>query len=339
MPHLSADKLFRVLNGTPPGGVFFLHGEEEFLREDAATRVIDRHLDPGTRDFNFDSLSGHIATPEEVGSLLATPPMMAEWRVVAIRDAQGLSVRAREAVQSAAKNPPPGLVLVLSAAIPQGSQARFYTDLKRDATSVEFPAIGVNDLPGWLMARASAEYHVELEPEGATALAAAIGARLGTLEAEMKKLVGYVGDRARVTAADVREVVGEVPRVDRWAWFDRVGERRFSTALRELPTLLDAGESGVGLIIGMGAQLLRVAIFCAGGQKVLEAALPPRQRWLAGRVAGQARRWKLAEVDSALTELLRTDRLLKSASLSDRQAMEELLLRLHSRGTALSRTS
>jgi hypothetical protein len=38
----------------------------------------------------------------------------------------------------------------------------------------------------------------------------------------------------------------------------------------------------------------------------------------------------LPEVDAALGELLRTDRLLKSASLSDRQALEELLLRLWS---------
>jgi DNA polymerase III delta subunit len=42
----------------------------------------------------------------------------------------------------------------------------------------------------------------------------------------------------------------------------------------------------------------------------------------------QARRWTLPEVDAALGELLRTDRLLKSASLTDKQAMEELLLRL-----------
>ena len=34
------------------------------------------------------------------------------------------------------------------------------------------------------------------------------------------------------------------------------------------------------------------------------------------------------ELDDAMGELLRTDRLLKTASLSDRQAMEELLMRL-----------
>jgi len=122
--------------------------------------------------------------------------------------------------------------------------------------------------------------------------------------------------------------VGSIPRFDRWAWFDLVGERRFGEALRQLPVLLEAGESGVGLVIGMGAQLLRIGIVCAGGQGALERELRPNQRWLARRVAAQARKWTLAQVDAALAELLRSDRLLKSASLSDRQAMEELLLRL-----------
>jgi DNA polymerase III delta subunit len=51
---------------------------------------------------------------------------------------------------------------------------------------------------------------------------------------------------------------------------------------------------------------------------------------MARKIVPQARRWTLPEVDAALSELLRTDRLLKSASLSDRQALEELLLRLWS---------
>jgi|SRR5690606_2206040 len=84
----------------------------------------------------------------------------------------------------------------------------------------------------------------------------------------------------------------------------------------------------VGLVIGMGGHLLKVGIAVAGGREGLERALRPNQRWLAQRLLPQARRWTAAEMDAAMAELLRTDRLLKSASLTDRQAMEELLLRL-----------
>jgi DNA polymerase III delta subunit len=95
--------------------------------------------------------------------------------------------------------------------------------------------------------------------------------------------------------------------------------------------LLDASESGVGLVIGLGTQFLRLGIAAAGGERALGAALPPHQRWLASRIAKQAARWNADAVEDAIDDLLRADRLLKSSSLTDRQILEELLLRLEQR--------
>ncbi|HEX8829552.1 MAG TPA: DNA polymerase III subunit delta, partial [Longimicrobium sp.] len=286
------------------------------------------------RDFNFDQLRGSEVTADELASLVATPPMMAEHRLVVVRDAQGLSPKAREVVEAAAAAPPAGLVLVVSAAIPAASKARFYDDLKKRAVSAEFAPLATDDAPGWLMESAREVHGVELDPDAARSLVAAIGADQGTLRSELAKLVAYAGERKRLTLDDVRAVGGSIPRQDRWAWFDLVAERKFREALATLPTLLEAGENAVGLVIGMGGQLLKVGIACAGGQAALERELKPFQRWMAKRVVPQARRWTLPEVDAALGELLRTDRLLKSASLNDRQAMEELLLRLWGIGRA-----
>jgi DNA polymerase III delta subunit len=55
---------------------------------------------------------------------------------------------------------------------------------------------------------------------------------------------------------------------------------------------------------------------------------------LAKRVATQARVWTAPAIDDALDDLLRADRLLKSAPLSDRQVLEELLLRMQNRARA-----
>lgn len=328
MPQISADKLERTLRDRVPGGVFFFHGEEDFSREEAVGRVVAAYVDPATRDFNFDQLRGSEVTADELASLTATPPMMAEHRVVVVRDAQGLSPKAREVVEAAAAAPPHGLVLVLSGVIPAASKAKFYDELKKRAVSTEFAPLDPNDAPGWMMDAASEVHGVELDAEAARAVVAAIGADLGMLRSELAKLVAYAGDRKRVTLDDVRAVGGSVPRQDRWAWFDLVADRKFREALATLPTLLEAGENAVGLVIGMGGQLLKVGIVCAGGQGALERELKPFQRWMAKRIVPQARRWTLPELDAALGELLRTDRLLKSASLNDRQAMEELLLRL-----------
>lgn len=328
MPQISYEQLNRTLRDRVPGGVFFFHGDEDHFREQAVAKVVAAYLDESTRDFNFDQLRGADVEAEWLASVVATPPMMAEWRVVVIRDAQGLSPKAREVVERIAKKPEAGSILVLSAVIPSASKAKFYDDLKKAAVSVEFAPLDVNDAPGWLMDAAKSEHGVEMDSDAARALVAAMGTDLGMLLSELAKLVAYAGERKRVTVDDVRAVGGSIPRQDRWAWFDLIADRKMAEALAALPVMLEQGESGVGLVIGMGGVMLKLGIVCAGGQQALERELKPFQRWMARRIVPQARRWTLPEVDQALAELLRTDRLLKSASLNDRQAIEELLLRL-----------
>jgi DNA polymerase III subunit delta len=331
LPPLTPGKLTALLKSAPAGAVFFVHGEEEHLREEVIRRVLDSWLDPATRDFNLDQFRGGDLSADALASLLSTPPMMAERRFVVVREAQGLSQKAREVVEQVTSAPPSGLILLLAAQIPGGSKARFYTTLQQRAHSVECAAVDPLDLPAWLVERASQEHGVTLELDAARALAAAIGSQLGVLTSELEKLVAFADGRTVVGLDDVRAVGGYVVRVDRWGWFDTVAERRFLEALRSVPDLLATGENGVGLVIGLTTQLVRTGLGVAGGKAALERELRSHQRWLANRIAATARRWTLPEIDLALEELLRTDRLLKSASLSDLHAMEELLIRLHER--------
>jgi DNA polymerase III subunit delta len=330
MARVAFPTLLERLGKRPPSAAVFLHGEEEFLREEALRSLLDLLLDPTTRDFNFDQLKGSDASAEAVGSFLATPPMMADYRVVVIRDAQGLGAKAREEIEDWLERPSPGVALILTATIPSGSKAKFYETLRKRAMSVEFATVDALDLPGWLVEYSRETHRLEMDFDAARALGAAIGAHLGVLAAEVEKLAAYVGDRSKITVADIEAVAGFIPRVDRWRWFDRIGERKFRDALEELPDLLASGESAVGLVMGIGGHLLKVGILVAGGRDALDRALRPNQRWLVNRLQPQARVWTADQVDRAMADLLRTDRLLKSASLTDRQALEELLLRLAS---------
>jgi DNA polymerase III subunit delta len=328
VPQLSTGKLATLLSAPPPAAVFFLHGDEEHLRDEAAARIVAALVDPATRDFNYDQLRGSDVDAEALASIAATPPMMAAYRVVVVREAQGLSARAREVVEEIAAAPPGGLILVILAQIPAQSRAKFYTTLQQRAYSIQFSLVQPLDLPGWLTEHAADKHGVELDLDAARALVGAVGNQLGILTSEVQKLVAYLDGRPRITLADVQAVGGYVPRVDRWAWMDLVMEKRFPEALRTLPDMLSAGETGVALVIGMAAQLVRVGLVLAGGREMLERELKSYQKFLANRVAAAARLWTAEEVDLAVAEMLRTDRLLKSASLTDRQALEELILRL-----------
>jgi DNA polymerase-3 subunit delta len=328
MPALSPERLTRHLREGERGGVFFVHGAEDYLKQRAVREIVEAHLDPGTRDFNLDEVRGDEVTTETLSSLIQTPPMMGEWRVVVVRDSQALagSSTARSIVTGTAEAPPPGLALVLEADT-GGSRAKLWKTLERTAKAVEFDRLSDADLPGWLMTWAR-DHGIEMEVDAARALAGAVGPALAPLVRELEKLREFVGERP-VTRDDVGKVVGAIPRQDRWAWMDLVGDRKFDQARHGLPVLLESGgESGVGLVIGLGNQFLRLALCVAGGKEALEAELPRNQKWLARRIVGQARKWDRPGVEAALAHLARADRLLKSAPLSDYQIMDELLLRL-----------
>jgi DNA polymerase III subunit delta len=330
----TADKLRTALAKGRRGGIFFLFGDEEYLKEESAAAITAAHLDPATRDFNYDQLRGADLEPETLASIANTPPMMAEWRVVVVREAQalGTNARARSAMESLLDSRPPELALILVATLPDRSKAAFWERLKKEAVAVEFPQLAGSDLPGWLSHRAE-QGGIDLDVPAARALAAT-GSDLGVLVKELEKLTDYVADRKTITRDDVVAIVGSVPKQDRWGWFDMVGDARFREARGAIPVLLEAGESGVGLVIGLGTHFLRLAVAATGGERALGAALPPHQRWLAGRIAKQARRWNAGAVEDAVDDLLRADRLLKSSSLDDRQILEELLLRLEQRNAA-----
>ncbi|MDZ7780770.1 MAG: DNA polymerase III subunit delta [Gemmatimonadota bacterium] len=318
------------------GGAFYLHGEDHFRKEEALRDLIELHADPATRDFNVDHLNGAEVDAETLASILATPPMMATWRVVVLREVEKLagSKHTRDALLEVVRSPPEGLALLMSCTVPSRSKAKIYKELAKLPRAKEFPAVSDADLPGWVVTRAREVHGVDFEIEAARALGAAIGSDLGVLAREVDKLTEFVGEKKRVTVEDVRAVGTRVPSQDRWKWFDLVGNRRFDEARASLGALFIQGETGVGLVIGLATHLLRIGVVLESGREGLEKALPPYQRWLAKNVVPQARGWSRDDLDRALLDLREVDRLLKASSHEDEHFLETWLLGMRVRQEA-----
>ena len=320
------DPLDTLLDRGGQGGVFYLHGTDEYRKEEAAKRLVEAHLDPATRDFNLDRLRGREVGTEQLASVLGTPPMMAEWRVVVLTEVEGLSGsrRAREILVSTAQSPPPGLALILSCTPP--SSAKFYKELESASRSLAFRPLAPDDVPGWLMDQAREELGVEMDTDAARALAQAVGTDLGVLSRELEKLSGYVREGEPITRQDVEAAGTHLPTQDRWKWLDLVGEQRFVEALEGLRVLVGQGESPVGLVVGLATHFLRLGILREAGPGELERVLPPRQRWLARPLGAQATRWTPAEISAALESLRLVDRRMKSSSASKEALLQSWLL-------------
>ena len=66
--------------------VYLLHGEETYLIEDTVTEMIEALVPKNVRDFNLDVLSDPGVSVYEILSIADTYPVMAERRVVVVKD-------------------------------------------------------------------------------------------------------------------------------------------------------------------------------------------------------------------------------------------------------------
>ena len=311
-------------------GAFFLHGDASRLKNLAARRLIDAALDPATADFNFDAFWGSEADPEALASALASPPIMAPRRVVALYDVQDTGAKARGVVESALGRLPPELCFIITARIPDRSRAKIYASLKKNSTAFEWSVPRDADLPGWLLERARGTYRFELEPEAAQALAAAVGGDLGLLDVELEKLADL--GKERISREVVEQLVPNVRRVDRWNWLDRVANREYAAALKDLAGLMaEPSESAVGILIPMVDQHILIGIAVEGGERAVTAALQSAGKqylaWKARIYASQARGWSAGRLERALEAMLHADLRAKSGA-TDLAVIQELLLKL-----------
>jgi len=314
---LPADRrLERIIEQREFSGVFFLHGEAA--------------VDPATRDFNLDVFRGSDVTPEALASALAMPPVMSPRRVILLFDADRLTPTGRKVVEETVGKLPADVTFVVAAKIPDRSKAAFYRKLKSAGIELEWKSPREGEIPGWLIERARDRFGAELAANAAAALADAVGADLGVLEAELEKLAG-AADGA-IDLALVKALVPNTRDVNRWEWIDEVASRDYARARRRLPDLLATpSESAVGLLVALIEQHLLVGVAIEGGAglvgQTLDQAGKAYMKWKARTIAGQARAWTVAELDDALVVLLEADRRAKTGA-SDREALEELLLRL-----------
>ena len=104
-----------LLERESPDPVYLLHGDNEFLKDEAIRAIVARFTDKGTRDFNFEILHGSETDPARLATALDALPMLGARRVVVIRDLPGLKKDARAVLDRYLKRPASDTLLVLVA--------------------------------------------------------------------------------------------------------------------------------------------------------------------------------------------------------------------------------
>src|SRR6266566_2185841 len=231
MGALTFDALLRSLKQGAPDPVYYLHGEEDVLKDEAVRVLLERAVDPAARDFNVDQRTAVDLDPEAFNALVNTPPILAATRAVVLRGMEQLrkTAKVRQELLHYLDSPNPSTVLVLVHGTPEPPDA----ELLRRATAVEVAALPPERVVRWMTHRAK-QLGFTLAPEAEELLLASVGNDLSSLARELEKLAPLCPGRSSIaTPGDaiawrVRCCRTSGPR-DRTAW--GAGSRRLSAGL------------------------------------------------------------------------------------------------------------
>src|SRR6266705_1383610 len=306
MGALTFDALLRSLKQGASDPVYYLHGDEDVLKDEAVRALVERAVDPVARDFNVDQRNAPELDAEAFHALVNTPPMLAATRAVVVRGLDQLkkTAKLRQELLRYLESPNPTTLLVLVQAAGEPPDA----ELVRRTTAVAVEPLPPARVERWMAHRAR-QLSLTLAPVAGGA------ARPATRE----DVAALVGVRRGETLQDL---------------VDATLERRAADAARLVaPVHEQAGMSGVRMLTALGTHLVGTALARAeldqgAPQARLEALLLSHLRaarpyglgsWdgTAARWARWAGRWSARELERALRLARDADQALKSSTLTD----------------------
>src|SRR5881296_877702 len=257
MGALTFDALLRSLKQGVPDPVYYLHGDEDVLKDEAVRALLQRAVDPSARDFNVDQRGAAELDPESFNALVNTPPMLAVTRAVVIRGMEQLrkTAKVRQELLRYLDAPNPTTVLILVHGAGESPDA----ELLRRTTAVAVEPLPPPRVARWMAHRAQL-LGLTLAPDAAELLLASVGNDLSALSGELEKLASLAGARP-VGREDVAALVGVRRGETLQDLVDAALERRGAAAAQLVEPVLDqAGMSGVRVLTALGGGLVGTAL-------------------------------------------------------------------------------
>lgn len=320
---------------------YLFWGDDEWRKDAALRELLRGAVDPASRDFNLDQLRGPDLDADNVGTLLGTPPMMADRRVVVIRDVSGMKKGARAALDRYLNKPSPDVVLALT--VPSGTKPE--AALTNKCFSLQINAVSGEELSKWIVKQTSERFGAQITPDAVSLLQSAVGDDAGSLMMELDKAASYARG-GTIDKAAIEDVVGIRHGETSSDLLDAVAARDVSKAMTLVgPVLALPKTTGVGLAMALSTQTAALgwgAAQRAKGVPLNRLAkeyfdLLKRTGAFPGRPWGEATaawtrfvpQWTVADAERGLRAILRADERLKDTRASnDEQVLQSLVLEL-----------
>ncbi|HZV12890.1 MAG TPA: DNA polymerase III subunit delta [Candidatus Kapabacteria bacterium] len=322
--------------------VYFIYGEEELIVQECVDTLVANVVDASEKSFNCDIIYATDSDADAVVSVANSFPMMAERRLVVVKDFEKLAGKEPHKGQEPddvpfiryIKKPSPTTVLVLVGSDPDMRKSP-YAQLAKNADVLQIKKYYERDAAKWIEERVKKKGKI-IAPDATALLLEHVGLALRTLDNEIEKLCMYLDERKKIAEEDVRHVVGISHESTVFELEKAVGDKKLRDALWITQRLL-AEESPQMVLGGLTRFVTRVhkillSIGAAGrvDKNEIAAAIGanPRNFSLIDNFIRYSRSYTPTRIDAAFSALLEADTVMKTTQTDPRVVMSELVIKL-----------
>ncbi len=247
--------------------VYFFCGEEEYLMEQALDALLQGTVSPDLRAFNLNVLYAREVEGGKILEIANAYPMMAERRVVVVKQVMDLPGSALEALAKYAAKPAPTTVLILTAE-KADFRRKGAAELKAHSCFVEFKPLYENQIGPWLKEYVRDQGY-EITPAAALLIQTRLGNNLREIVNEIEKIKLILNGGTRIGEDEVARSVGLHRDYRIFDLTDAVGHRDLKRALQILHRMLESGESPTGIVAMLTRQCVTLVRLKEAGKKRL----------------------------------------------------------------------
>ena len=188
--------------------VYYLVGDEPYYIDKIADYIAEHVLQPEERDFNQTILFGSDVTAAQIADTARRYPMMSEYQVLIVKEAQNL--KNTEAIEKYLKAPMSSTILVmcLKNSKIDGRKKELVKNIQAAGVLFESNKLKDRELPAFIEKYLKAR-EVSIDPKSTQMIAENIGSDLSRLTSELDKVVLSLDQKdRRVTPQIVEDQIG-----------------------------------------------------------------------------------------------------------------------------------
>ena len=187
--------------------IYFLMGEEPYYIDKLSDYIEENVLTEEEKGFNQTVLYGRDATVEDIISTCKRYPMMSDYQVVIVKEAQDL-IKTIENLESYAQNPTPSTILVICYKYKTlDKRKKLAKTVAQKGLLFESKKLYDTALPQWLK-RVLAGKKLDIEPKASSMLIDFLGNDLSKISNEIDKLAIILPSGSTITPESIEKNIG-----------------------------------------------------------------------------------------------------------------------------------